>query len=106
MKYFCGKDELHGTDCHEFFRGQWDGRFWNDDSLYIYDDTFRESGLRMLISMVIPDYSPYDTTEILPADWEQICKLAKGTAAETVGELEMWAESALKEHGMFTILGI
>lgn len=106
MKYFCTKNELHGSDCHEFFSGEWDGRHWNDDSLYIYDDAFRESGLRSLMRTVIPDYSPYDATEIYPSDWEKLCESAEGEAAKALDEVGDWAERAFSEHGSFTLLGI
>lgn len=106
MRYFCTKDELHGTDCHEFFPGQWDDRFWNDDSIYIYDDIFKDSGLRHLLRHVLPDYSPYDSTEVYPEDWEKIKENAKLNAAEAVKEADAWVQLAFTEHGMFTILGI
>ncbi len=106
MKYFCTKDELHGTDCHEFFSGEWDGRFWNEDSLYIYDDILRESGLMALLKRIIPDYSQYDSTEIYPSDWEKLCEAADAAAAEVIEEAGDWTRSAFGAHGSFTILGI
>lgn len=106
MKYFCTKDELHGTDCHEFFSGEWDGRFWNGDSIYIYDDILRESGLSRLLRRMIPDYSPYDSTEVFPADWEKLRDAAEGAAVEALKEAEEWVRSSFSAHGSFTILGI
>ena len=50
MKYFYRRDELYGTDCHEFFRGKWNGAFWNDSSVYIYDEDYRLTGLRRIIA--------------------------------------------------------
>ena len=106
MKYFYHKEELSGTDCHEFFSGEWDGRFWNEDSIYIYDEDFRSTGLRKLLSKVIEDYSPYDATEIFPDEWEKICELAGPAADRALREAGSWVEKAFEEHGMFTILGI
>lgn len=106
MKYFYRKNELRGTDCHEFFRGEWDGRFWNDDSIYIYDEDFRQTGLRHILGKVIADYSPYDATEIYPDEWEKICEMARLSAGDALKEVESWAERAFEEYGMFTILGI
>lgn len=106
MKYFCTKDELHGTDCHEFFSGEWDGRFWNEDSLYIYDDILRKSGLMALLKRIIPDYSQYDSTKIYPSDWEMLCEAANASAAEVLEEAKGWIHGAFSAHGSFTILGI
>ena len=106
MKYFCTKNELHGSDCHELFSGEWDGRHWNDDSLYIYDDDLRESGLRSLLRSVIPDYSPYDATEVYPSDWDRLCECAEGEAANALREIDGWVRMAFAEHGSFTLLGI
>ena len=101
MKYFCTKNELDGTGYHEFFAGQWDDRFWNEDSLYIDDQMFRDCGLRKALKNVIPDYSPYDTTEVFPDEWDQV----KGEC-EAASEADDWVQAAFAEHGMFTILGI
>lgn len=106
MQYFCTKDELHGTDCHEFFKGEWDQRFWNDESIYIYDDVFRDTGLRHTLSLSLPDYSPYDPTEIYPEDWDAIKKKAGPDATGALAEADEWVREAFKEYGMFTILGI
>lgn len=106
MRYFYRKDELCGTDCHEFFSGKWDGNFWNESSLYIYDEDFRQTGLRHILSKTVDDYSPYDATEIYPDDWENICVIARLTAEDALNEIAAWVKKAFDEHGMFTILGI
>lgn len=106
MKYFYRKNELYGTDCHEFFSGKWDGTFWNDNSVYIYDEDFRLTGLRQIIAKSVEDYSPYEDTEIYPENWEKICEAARLTACDALDEISHWVKKAFDEHGMFTILGI
>lgn len=106
MKYFYKLNELHGTDCHEFFKGKWNGRFWSYDSIYIYDDDFRSCGLSRIISRVVPDYSPYSDSEINAEMWDKICSEAKLSAVDAVNEASFWVRSSLNEHGIFTILGI
>ena len=66
-----------------------------------YDQMFRDCGLRKALKNVIPDYSPYDTTEVFPDEWEQV----KGEC-EAASEADDWVQAAFAEHGMFTILGI
>ncbi len=106
MKYFYRRDELYGTDCHEFFRGKWNGAFWNDSSVYIYDEDYRLTGLRRIIARSVEDYSPYEATEIYPEDWEKICENAKLTACDALNEISHWVSHSFDEFGMFTILGI
>lgn len=106
MKYFYHKSELYGTDCHEFFCGKWDGKFWNESSVYIYDDEFQITGLKRVLAHNLKDYSPYEATEVFPEDWEKICQAAKLTAGDAVREISDWVKKAFDEHGMFTILGI
>lgn len=106
MKYFCRKNELCGTDCHEFFSGSWDGTFWNDNSVYIYDEDFRLTGLKRIIARVVDGYSPYEAVRIYPEDWEKICAEARHTACDALDEISKWVKNAFEEHGMFTILGI
>ncbi len=106
MKYFYKINELHGTDCHEFFKGKWNGTFWSYDSIYIYDEDFSSSGLKRVISCAVPDYSPYADSEINSEMWGKICSEAKLSALEAVKEASFWVKEALDEHGIFTILGI
>lgn len=106
MKYFYKKNELHGTDCHEFYFGKWNGQFWNEDSVYIYDEDFAITGLKNLLSRYVEDYSQYDATEIYPDDWKKICDNARLTARDAVKEAAFWVRRAFEEHGVFTILGI
>lgn len=106
MRYFYYKNELYGTDCHEFFSGKWDGKFWNDSSVYIYDDEYQTTGLKRIIARSVEDFSPYDATEIYPEDWEKICAAAKLTACDALKEISHWVKRAFDVHGMFTILGI
>lgn len=106
MKYFFKKDELKGTDCHEFFRGKWNNIYWNDESIYIYDEDFTDTGLKKLFLDVLPEYSPYDTTEITPAAWQLICEASFGRTKEAVKDLNDWVQEVFEECGVFTILGI
>ena len=106
MKYFIRKDELRGTDCHEFFRGKWNNIFWNDESIYIYDEDFSDAGLKKLFLDVLPDYSPYEPTEITPEEWQLICESSFGRTKEAVKDLNEWVQEVFAEHGLFTILGI
>ncbi|MDE6502704.1 MAG: hypothetical protein K2L10_11510 [Ruminococcus sp.] len=106
MKYFLSKDELRGTDCHEFFKGKWNNLFWNDDSIYIYDEDFTDTGLKKLFLDVMPEYSPYESTEITPEDWKLICDASFGRTKEAVKDLNDWVQEVFAEYGLFTILGI
>ncbi|MDE6034937.1 MAG: hypothetical protein K2G36_03400 [Ruminococcus sp.] len=106
MKYFIRKDELRGTDCHEFFRGKWNNLFWNDESIYIYDEDFTDTGLKKLFLDVIPEYTPYEATEITPEAWQAICETSFGRTKEAVKDLNDWVQEVFAEYGLFTILGI
>ncbi len=106
LKYFFKKDELRGTDCHEFFKGKWNNLFWNDDSIYIYDEDFTDTGMKKLFMDVMPEYSPYESTEVTPEIWQSICETAFGRTKEAVKDLNDWVQGVFSECGVFTILGI
>ena len=106
MEHFKTKDEIEGTEWHEFYRGRWDSRFWSDSSLYLDDTAMSGSGLGKLLRSQIPGYSKYGISVISAEQWERIRNIAEGEAADIVREAEDWAEAALAECGYFTVLGI
>ncbi len=106
VNYFKTKDEIEGTDWHEFYRGKWDSKFWSDSSLYIDDDTMRDSGLGRLLREQIPGYSKYGISVVSAEQWERILTSAEGDTAQVIAEAAQWALDALEECGYFTILGL
>lgn len=108
MKYFCTKAQIEGrgTLWHEFVSGDWDERFWGEDSLYLSDDLLTASGLKKLLRGNVEDYNYYGETDVYPEEWERVTQNAKGEAADIAAELADWAAAAFEKAGAFKILGI
>ncbi|MBQ9898295.1 MAG: hypothetical protein IJM44_02420 [Ruminococcus sp.] len=108
MRYFCTKDQIEGkgTLWHEFVSGEWDERFWGEDSLYLSDELLTGSGLKKLLRENVGDYDYYGETDVLPEEWEHVTQNAEGEAAEIAAELAEWAADAFEKADCFKILGI
>ena len=109
MKYFVFDHQRDGTCYHEFYKGKWDGHtFWKADSLSL-DDSYLFKDFIDAILSVVPNYDPFDITEISAAEWEEIGKIiiTKDQESQAVyNEANEWLKSVFKTYGCFTILGI
>ncbi len=108
-KYFCRNQERQGTGYLEYTKGRWDKEtFWQDDSMYLNID-FEILDYVQILQSVLPNYSTYGVTEILPEQWKQIRSKAKrkvSTIVEMVEEIDCWMYDTFQTHGKVTILGI
>ena len=113
MYYFLDADRRKargGTLYLEFQPGPWQGRHWQNDSLYLPAPLFDDLGLYDLFVRAIPHFNYYYVTEVTPEQFQLLKELAEAhhtqCAAEILVELIPHAESWLKEYGCFTICGI
>lgn len=110
LNYFCTVNDRVGSCYHEFYKGKWDNKtFWKSDSILLHDDALNELELYRAFAAVIPDYDPYGITQVNQSQWESIVDYASqlNTQAKiALSEISVWADQALDNEGMFTILGI
>lgn len=94
----------------EFQRGPFRGRHWQEDSLYLPAALFDDLGLHEIFVQAIPDFNYYYVTQVSPAQFRVLRKLAEEhhtqCAAEILEELAPCAERWLESDGVFTICGI
>ena len=111
MKHCILEYQREGTCFHEFQKGKFDGKtFWKSNSLLLSDDKLMEC-MEFIekICAVIPEYNPYDVTEVIPEQWKQIEKKMKnvqGLSKEVFWEIDKWAKKTFETYECFTIIGL
>ena len=113
MYYFLDADRRKargGTLYFEFQPGPFRGKHWQADSLFLPAPLFDDLGLFDLFRQAIPDFNYYYVTQVSPAQFRVLQKLAEDhhtqCAAEILAELAPFAQMWLAEYGCFTICGI
>lgn len=109
MQYFKTEAERRGSLWFEFQKGDFQHKYWLNDSLYLYADTFDELKLFDLFSKAIPHFEYYGLTKVTIGDWQALLTLAHdcgGEKEKVVMELAPWAEACFEMGNSFTICGI
>lgn len=108
MKYF--ETRITGGCYDEFTRGRWNGSFWNETSLYLYDDVFDELCLyENVFSKAFEIYDRWGANRVTREKWDRLRALAESCGGETAAlfdELAPWAEENFAEYDEFWILGV
>ncbi len=107
--YFKLIHEIEGTFYHEFKLGKYEGKHWNDKSLYIDDGKIQSIGLFKIFEDNINNYNYFGPTKINYKQWEKVldsCKNYSDDVQNSIYEIKEWVEYSLAKYKCFTMLGI
>ena len=112
LRYFVTAEERKvqgGTLYFEFQRGRFCGKFWKDDSIYMYADIFDSNKLIEAMIEVIPEFAYWGLTEVNCEKWEtllSVCHARGGVYQAVIGEMTPWADACFETADCFTVCGI
>lgn len=93
----------------EFQPGPYQGKHWQEDSVFLYAPLFDDLRLYDLFIRALPHFNYYYVTEVNAEQFRTLRELAADchpTAYEILKDLTPYAERWLEEYGCFTICGI
>lgn len=103
------KQDLSGHDVFEFMQGEYNDIHWNEDSIYLTEDTLSQTELLAALTGSLEHFNYYGPTEVSKEDWNTIKeKLDVTTSKDTkslISEIDDWASECFKGQLYFTILG-
>ena len=106
MQYCFTNSQRSGTLCFEFQRGEFNGVYWQDTSIYLYADDFDRLSLFKIFTR---EFNYYGHTTMTASKWRQIYLSAQKIGGETkkvIDEIDLWAQDCFNSEPVFTILGI
>ncbi len=109
MKYFIKNSERQGTCYFEFQKGEFNGKFWLEDSLFLDEDIFDKFELYKYFQIAVPEFDYYGMNNaITPEQWKKLVSLIPKNSKqeELFDKLTVWVNDTLEEYGTFSILGI
>lgn len=111
MKYFIREEErkaLGGTCYYEFQKGEFQNKFWLNDSICLHAEVFDTLLLSHLISDSIENFNYFGPTEINKEQWDSIIMNSESNEhwKSVVEELKPWVDECFTNHMCFTICGI
>ncbi len=108
--YVLTKEQLIEHDAFEFLKGNFCGKHWLDNSIFIAEDVFLQAELNHIFSSSMKSFAYYGITVVTEKDWIKIKNAAQAyplqMTASIICSIDNWANECFKEESCFTICGI
>lgn len=72
LKLYTHRSQFSGTDFFEFLPGEFQGKHWNDRSVYVSEGSFQM--FHSVFYHALPDFDWYDYTPIGRSEWQEILR--------------------------------
>ncbi len=99
------QDGRHSSGYMEILPGDYKGKCWNRESVFIREDEF-ENSLEPIFALHAPAFDHYGNTAIGKDQCWAIIDDLKALGGPAASELAIWLHGTVAKHGSITVLGM